>query len=182
MSWPLFFAQTPGAPATPAAPAAPPAAPAAPPAAPATPAAPVEVPATPAAPVDVPATPAAPTTPAEVPIEALSTPAQPVTDVNASQAQPVDTSQFGNMDQNGLNPGHWVVLIVFAGVCLGLISTVMFSTSKSDLGGGIMGGGAANAASFRGKKSGEEKLSQLTSWFATAFIIMSIAMTFMFRS
>lgn len=174
MSWPLFIAQTPAVPATPAAPA--------PPAAPATPAAPVEAPATPAAPVDVPATPAAPTTPApvEVPLDALATPAQPVTEMTPGQAVPPPLpAGASSMPTSGFSPGHWVVLVLFACVCLGLISTVMFSSSKSDLGGGIMGGGAQ--AVFRGKKSGEEQLSQVTSWFATAFIIMSLAMTFMFK-
>ena len=178
MSWPILFAQTPAAPGTPPAPPAPPAAPA-------TPAAPVEVPAapaTPAAPTDVPATPAAPTDiPTSVPADALNTPANPVTEMTPGVAQ-TPTSQeveYESIHTNGLGGLQWVVLVIFAGVCVGLITCVLFTTSKSDLGGAIVGGGAT--APFRGKKSGEEQLTQVTTWFATAFIVMSLAMAFVFR-
>ncbi|MEW6277282.1 MAG: preprotein translocase subunit SecG [Candidatus Eremiobacterota bacterium] len=64
-------------------------------------------------------------------------------------------------------------------VCLGLVGCVLSQTTKSEgLGGSIMG---PSQSVFKGKKSSDEKLSTVTRFLAIAFIVLSVAVSYVFH-
>lgn len=67
---------------------------------------------------------------------------------------------------------QYLFLAVYFLVCAGLVVLVLVQTSKSEGLSGTLGG--ATQSIFRGKRSFEEKLNQITAYVATAFIVGSI--------
>jgi len=98
--------------------------------------------------------------------------AQGATDVNAV-ASPMQYSPKINALQG-------LLLFVYFVVCVGLIVCVLLQTTKSEGLSGVIGG--STQAVFKGKRSVEEKLNQITTWLAVRFISLSqLVALFAFR-
>ena len=83
------------------------------------------------------------------------------------------TTQVG---MSGIQIG---LLVIYAVVCLGLIGCVTAQTSKSEGMMTQMMGGAA--PTYKGKKSADDNLSNITNWMAFFFIAMSVLLCLVFR-
>lgn len=80
---------------------------------------------------------------------------------------------------SGVTGPQWAMLILYAVICLGLITCVTMQTSKSEgLMQQMMGGAAPT---YKGKKSAEDNLTSVSNWLAFAFIALSILMCLVFR-
>lgn len=106
-------------------------------------------------------------------------PAVPALPVSAAPAAAQTVQQVAGQAASNPLSGAFTVLcmIVYGLVCLALVLLVMFQNSKQDGLAGLMGGGMQNV--FRGKQSVEQKISGITTWVATAFILCSIGIYFL---
>lgn len=99
--------------------------------------------------------------------------AQSATDVGAVAARVQSTPQ--------INIFQGFLLFVYFVVCTGLVVAVLLQTTKSEGLSGVIGGSTQSI--FRGKKSIEEKLNQITQWLAIGFMCLSLLVAlFAFRS
>jgi preprotein translocase subunit SecG len=98
--------------------------------------------------------------------------AQAATDVGALPAPTQVTPR--------LNILQGLLLLVYFTTCVGLIVCVLLQTTKSEGLSGVIGG--STQAIFKGKKSVEEKLNQITTWLAVGFVSLSLLVAlFAFR-
>lgn len=75
---------------------------------------------------------------------------------------------------------HGLFLFVYFLVCVGLVTSVLLQTTKSEGLSGIIGGSAQSV--FKGKKGFEETLQEMTNYLAVAFVLLSLVMSvFMFK-
>lgn len=97
--------------------------------------------------------------------------------VSLPQAEPSSSPSTGG----GLTPLQYVVMALYLLVCLGLIAAVLSQSSKEEGLSGMLGGGSTQSV-FRGKKSFEEKLQTATNVLAVSFIVLSMLISWLFRS
>lgn len=71
---------------------------------------------------------------------------------------------------------QFLLLMVYFLICAALVTLVLLQTSKSEGLSGTLGGSTQSI--FRGKKSFEDKLGQITMYVAIAFIFSSILIAF----
>lgn len=110
-----------------------------------------------ASPVAPPAAPAAPALPAAVPAP------ENVPLMNQVPMIPAHTTAY--------TVAHSLVLFVYFIICAGLITCVMFQTTKSEGLSGVIGGSVSTSLSR--KKSSEEMLASWTTRLAVSFIVFS---------
>ena len=101
------------------------------------------------------------------------TPAGPLTPIKYEVLDPTGAAA------GGVTTPQWIMLIIYAIICLGLIGCVTMQTSKSEgLMQQMMGGAAPT---YKGKKSAEDNLTSVANWLAFAFIALSILMCLVFH-
>ncbi len=79
------------------------------------------------------------------------------------------------------HPFYNVLFFLYLVICLGLIVAVASQTSKNE---GLSGtlGGKVEAAPFLRKKTWEEQLNRVTSFFAWSFLALSTVIVLFFQS
>lgn len=81
---------------------------------------------------------------------------------------------------SGMTGVQYLFGAIYVCVCLALILAILMKTPKNDGLGGMMGGGGADPASFKGAKSADAKIDAITSGIAVAFVAMSIGLNYVF--
>ena len=92
----------------------------------------------------------------------------------ASPVQQLPKAAAGAVAGGGGGVGAFSTLLVilYILVCVALVFFVLIQTTKSEGLSGVIGG--ATQSIFRGKKSVEEKITHWTTYFAAAFVVLSI--------
>lgn len=79
---------------------------------------------------------------------------------------------------SGMTPVKYLFGFVYVAVCLFLILAILSRTTKNEgLSGSMMGG---SDTSFRGAKSADETIDTITNSVAVAFVVLSIALNYVF--
>lgn len=77
---------------------------------------------------------------------------------------------------------RYLLMVVYYMVCGLLIFVVMQQEQKSGGLQGMLGGGStASDHKYQGKKSAEENLRIISNWLAVAFIVLSIAVSYVMK-
>lgn len=79
-----------------------------------------------------------------------------------------------------MGPMQYLFGAVYLVICLAMIGAILMKVPKNDGLGGMMGGGGAPDASFKGAKSKDDTIDTITNWIAIAFVAMSIGLNFVF--
>lgn len=80
----------------------------------------------------------------------------------------------------GMTPAQYLFGFIYMLVCIALILAILTRTTKNEGLSGSMMGGSDSSASFRGAKSADDTVDTITNWVATAFIVLSLALNYVF--
>ena len=80
----------------------------------------------------------------------------------------------------GMTVPQYIFGFIYISICLAMIGSILMKTPKNDGLGGMMGGGGADPASFKGAKSKDDTIDTITNGIAIAFVLMSIGLNYVF--
>lgn len=93
-------------------------------------------------------------------------------------AAPVSAPVAAAATSTGLGPVQIVFGLVYIVVCVLLILAILSRTTKNEgLSGSMMGG---SETTFRGAKSTDDTVDTITNGVAAAFVVLSIALNYVF--
>lgn len=80
----------------------------------------------------------------------------------------------------GLSVGQYIFSAIYVLICIMLVVAILSRTTKDEgISGSMMGG--SDTSSFRGAKSTEDTVDQITNVIAVVFIVLSIVANYVLR-